>query len=219
MMYGLSQLACPRCKSLLFIGQASGVTIHGCGRCGGVWLGAACARRVAEALPGDALELAWRVSQNAKDAVCTKASIGCPVCHAAMTRTHAAAAGVELDVCGVHGTWYDRNELEQIARVLAQSTWRKGGAAGAAAVGAVAGAALAAGAVGSAGPPGSRMQDSAVDTALEVGSEVVLEGGAEVVLEGAGAAIEVSGAAVEAGGSVLEGAFEVLGGILGAIFD
>ncbi|HLM72696.1 MAG TPA: zf-TFIIB domain-containing protein, partial [Polyangiaceae bacterium] len=57
MMYGPSEHACPRCREQLYVGQASGVTLHGCGRCGGVWLGSACARRIAEALPGDAIEL------------------------------------------------------------------------------------------------------------------------------------------------------------------
>jgi len=212
MMYGPSEHACPRCREQLYVGQASGVTLHGCGRCGGVWLGSACARRIAEALPGDAIELAGRVSKNAQGEVTTLAPVACPLCSAPMTRTRAAAAGVELDVCGAHGTWYDRHELEQIAAVLSNSAWRTGpgGSAGtgkAAAVGAVAGAAIAAGAVAQAsqGAQGARPGESVAGTIVEVGAEVVLEGGAEIAIEGAGA--------------VLEGAFEVVGGILGAIFD
>jgi Zn-finger nucleic acid-binding protein len=209
MMYGPSEHACPRCREQLYVGQASGVTLHGCGRCGGVWLGSACARRIAEALPGDAIELAGRVSKNAQGEVTTLAPVACPLCSAPMTRTRAAAAGVELDVCGAHGTWYDRHELEQIAAALSRSPWRieksntKRGKT-AAAVGTVAGAALAAGAVAQ-GARGARPEESVVETVVEVGAEVVLEGGAEV--------------AVEAAGAVLEGAFEVVGGILGAIFD
>jgi Zn-finger nucleic acid-binding protein len=212
MMYGPSEHTCPRCLEQLYVGKASGVTLHGCGRCGGVWLGSACARRIAEALPGDAIELAGRVSKNAKGEVTTLAPVACPICSAPMTRTRAAAAGVELDVCGAHGTWYDRHELEQIAVALSHSAWRAGKSntkrgKAAAAVGTVAGAALAAGAVAQAtqGARGARPEESVAETVVEVGAEVVLEGGAEV--------------AVEAAGAVLEGAFEVVGGILGAIFD
>ncbi|MCK6588608.1 MAG: zf-TFIIB domain-containing protein [Polyangiaceae bacterium] len=194
MMYGLSNHTCPRCREPLYIGLASSVTLHGCGRCGGVWLGSACARRIAEALPGDAIELAGRVSKNAKGEIQTHAPVACPICASPMTRTRAAAAGVELDVCGQHGTWYDRNELEQIAAALARSDWRSGTtkrdktavAAG------VAGAAIAAGAVAHAAesPQGARVQEAVAETIVEVGAEVVLEG-----------------------------AFEIIGGILGAIFD
>jgi Zn-finger nucleic acid-binding protein len=224
MMYGLSNHACPRCREPLYIGHASGVTLHGCGRCGGVWLGSACARRIAEVLPGDAIELAGRVSRNAKGEITTLAPVACPICSAPMTRTRAAAAGVDLDVCGAHGTWYDRHELEQIAVALEHSTWRGGPnprrralQAAKAAAGTVAGAAIAAGAVAQAaqGSQGARAQESVaggvIDVA-EVGAEVVLDGTAETVIEGAGAA-------VEAGGTVLEGAFDVIGGILGMIFD
>jgi Zn-finger nucleic acid-binding protein len=201
MMYTLSEHACPRCRDRLYVGHASGVTLHGCAHCGGVWLGSACAMRVAEALPEDAIALAGRVSKSAKRGAETHAPVACPICSAPMTRTHAAAAGVDLDVCGAHGTWYDKDELEQIAKALSSSAWRSGPngkrRGGTAAVaGAAAGAALAAGAVAGAAPAGSNT--STLETAAEVGAEIVVEGAAEVVLEGA---------------------FSVVGAILGAIFD
>ncbi len=40
-----------------------------------------------------------------------------------MQRTHALAAKLDLDFCHEHGTWYDRNEMERIARTIEASRW------------------------------------------------------------------------------------------------
>jgi Zn-finger nucleic acid-binding protein len=202
MTYSQSNHACPRCLVPLYIGHASGVTLHGCGRCGGVWLASACARRVAEALPSDAIELAGRASKNAQAPADTSALVKCPICARPMTRTRAAAAGVELDVCGVHGTWYDRDELAKIAQAISTSSWGSARTGAGAAVGVAAGTAIAAGAVvaqsAAASSAASTTQSTMAEAAVEIGTEVVLE---------------------VAGEGILEGAFAVVGGILGAIFD
>ncbi|HSN98376.1 MAG TPA: zf-TFIIB domain-containing protein, partial [Candidatus Nanopelagicales bacterium] len=88
----LSPFACPRCAISMYVGQAGGMTLHGCGRCGGVWLGRACAQRLAEALPNDAIELATRASSGAALTVDVSPGVRCPACAQPTQRTQVAAA-------------------------------------------------------------------------------------------------------------------------------
>lgn len=120
---------CPRCRMPMFVGTASGVVVQGCGTCGGVWLDAASARRVAEALPADALNLAQNVAGFAKMAADLDAPAPCPVCAKRMQRSRVALANLEIDVCPAHGTWYDKSELHRFAEALQSSPWRAGKAA------------------------------------------------------------------------------------------
>jgi Zn-finger nucleic acid-binding protein len=101
------------------------MSVHGCPSCGGVWLGTECARRFSMELPPDAIELAAKHSALALESAKTLPLIDCPVCGMRMQRTHAAAAKLDLDYCDQHGTWYDRNELGSIARVLSRSQWNR----------------------------------------------------------------------------------------------
>lgn len=204
------------------------MTLHGCGRCGGVWLGPACAQRLAEALPKEAIELAARASSRASEAVDVSPSVRCPECALPMRRTRVAAAGLDLDLCESHGTWYDRHELEQVARTIAGAKRRRRGIAAAAAAGAVVAGAAVTGVAASAQQrqPGRQQEDEGT---AELVIDGVLEGpglvadGAEVVAEGAGSVAEgvvsvVGGAAevvAEGAVAVVKGAFE----LIGAIFD
>lgn len=120
---------CPRCRKPLFVGTASGVVVQACGTCGGVWLDAASARRVAEALPADALNLAENAAGFAKGAADLDAPAPCPVCAKLMQRSRVALANLEIDVCPAHGTWYDKSELQRFADALQSSPWRAGKAA------------------------------------------------------------------------------------------
>jgi Zn-finger nucleic acid-binding protein len=174
--FNVSALACPRCEAAvraagkgvaprLFAGVAAGMTLHGCGACGGVFLGQACARRLAEATPPEAVELAHRASASARYAPDLSAPLACPVCQGTMRRTHALRAGVELDACVTHGTWYDRDELRRVAEAIRAS---RGGFSQVATVAAPA------------VMPGS----SGGETALDVVSDLALSGAAELALEG-----------------------------------
>lgn len=98
-------LLCPRCPGHgLFTGEARGVHLHACGGCGGVWLAPEVARRVLRPLftPGG---LPGTTSPGA-----------CPACRAPMVAWTVGETGVELDSCDRHGTWFDRQELESLAR-------------------------------------------------------------------------------------------------------
>lgn len=111
----------------MLLGHAGGMALHGCSTCGGIWLGSECAQRFSRELPKEALELAAQHGSKARDQVDTSANIACPVCGTAMQRTHAAAAELDLDFCGVHGTWYDRHEMDRIANAITETRWNQAG--------------------------------------------------------------------------------------------
>lgn len=129
-----SQLLCPRCLVAhravgrsdappLFVGSVGGMTLHGCGGCGGVFLGPACARRLAEAQPPEAVALATQAGAGARYQPDLVPPLACPACQQTMHRTHAISARVEIDSCKLHGTWYDRGELERVAHAIRGSGW------------------------------------------------------------------------------------------------
>lgn len=99
---------CPVCGLPLFTAETEGVTLRGCGRCGGIWVDNASARHAltVDADPIDALQL-----RAAKQGVRVPKPLllRCPDCGAALRR--ADVAGVEVDVCETHGTWFDPFEL------------------------------------------------------------------------------------------------------------
>ncbi len=95
------------------------VLIESCGACRGVWLDSGSARRVAEALPPGVPSLEEEGARHAFAKPAKEAVIVCPVCSQTMVRTAVAGAGIELDSCAEHGTWYDKSELQQVAAALA----------------------------------------------------------------------------------------------------
>jgi hypothetical protein len=158
--------------------------MNGCGACGGVFLAPACAQKLAAALPDEAIKLSVNASQAARYRPDTSPALACPVCAKEMKRIRAAKAGVDLDVCQQHGTFYNHQEVEKVTAAIKGSGWH----APAVATGAVVGSAAMVGAVAAtqmAEPPGT--STTALDVAggvAETAGEVALEVGAEVVLEG-----------------------------------
>ncbi|CAN5609495.1 hypothetical protein BH09MYX1_BH09MYX1_27090 [soil metagenome] len=109
---GETSMPCPRCGAPLFAGKGETTTIHGCGKCGGVWLDNDASRRVVQAFDFEIVNLARRASQigtTVDDAL----AVGCPICRATLVRT--IVRGVALDVCASHGTWFDKDELRRVA--------------------------------------------------------------------------------------------------------
>jgi Zn-finger nucleic acid-binding protein len=217
---------CPRCQIQLFEGAAGGITMHACGGCGGVWLDNVSAQRLSQALPGEAVTLAESASRAGRTHVDTAALIPCPVCAKALSRTRVASAGVDIDVCSAHGTWFDRDELQQVATAMkkARAGHAPVGVAGVAGVGlAAAGVGLAGVAVAQGAQPNLQHQTDAIATGLDVvgtaldvadvidvGDAVDLAGAA---LHGAGALADGAGVVAEAGGGLIEGAFSLVAGI------
>jgi Zn-finger nucleic acid-binding protein len=154
------------------------MTLHGCAECAGVFLGPACARRLAEAQPPEAVALASKASAGARYQPDLAPPLSCPACQQTMHRTHAISAQVEIDSCKLHGTWYDRGELERVAHAIRGSGW--GGTAAAAA--APFGSAVAGAPVRTHGSATHRGQedrgtfgDAGAGIAVDVGSAIVVE--------------------------------------------
>jgi len=203
MTQSAGSLLCPRCHLPLHAGRAAGESLFGCGACGGIWLDAHGAERLTQALHADALALADSAAQHAAHEVDTAASnLSCPVCQQPLRRRLVERANVELDDCASHGTWFDRNELQTVARTLVAARAYGGGGAPAAAP---------------AKPNATKPQHASVDhdDALEAATEVATYAAiATVDGESVAAGAEI---AAEAGGGLLEGAFSLLGGLFDAL--
>lgn len=115
-------LACPRCRCPLATASSSIVTIGQCTDCGGVWLSAAAARTVDAALDRVAQGAAERGAKTAAMPFQDRggsAEVACPACGETCLRY--PVAGVEVDHCRAHGTWYDAGELKQVAATLRET--------------------------------------------------------------------------------------------------
>jgi len=117
-----SERTCPRCERGLHarkVGETDCIVVDECGACFGVFLDHIAIKRVitdrararAEALLG-ALP---RAEIRAIPASGQKMYLKCPICHIVMNRKlFATGAGVIVDVCRTHGTFFDVGELPQI---------------------------------------------------------------------------------------------------------
>jgi Zn-finger nucleic acid-binding protein len=139
MQSALSPHACPRCSRQLHVAQVSGVTLHGCGACGGLWLDNASTGQVLARINPQVVSLAQVAAKNAPQKVDLQASIRCPACTRELRRVPGGDPSLLIDICEEHGTWFDRDELQQVS-ALAEKRRREQLTAGVAGV-AVAGAA------------------------------------------------------------------------------
>lgn len=113
---GARELRCPHCRKRLVTVVTGGVALSGCAGCGGIWVDNASARQVLAAPEAIFGELAQRAGANARDRSLRAAHPTCPACPAVLDRV--GAHGLELDVCGDHGTWFDAYELARLVAAL-----------------------------------------------------------------------------------------------------
>jgi Zn-finger nucleic acid-binding protein len=102
--------------------------IHTCARCGGVWLNqelaeelsAALEQKIALAFEEEATLIGDEAARRAllPDVDTARADLPCPICRAPMQRVRIARAYLEVDSCSSHGTWFDRGEMQRVARSL-----------------------------------------------------------------------------------------------------
>jgi Zn-finger nucleic acid-binding protein len=149
-----------------------------------LWLDQADANRMVHSLCDHALQLAESAAGHAPAKVDTAPEgIPCPVCRQPLARSRVDAAWLDIDVCAHHGTWFDRGELQRVARSLHRpqaADWRQQPAppAHCQAAGAVAATAAAAGGVGIAAGVASQLGHiaEANPVATEVAGELAVEG-------------------------------------------
>ena len=210
---------CPRCRTVgLHEGETDTITVHACGRCGGVWL----APVDADKLLSWVQVLPWREPVH----------VDCAVCRQPMQGRYVQAANVVVDACPSHGVWFDHRELEHLAAEVARKRGRPippmphppREAGGDALAGVVAASAVTAFVLASGhGPPpaATTYGEGATDAATVVAEGMLVA--PEVAVIGAHVTAEAAGVAVDAGAGVIEavadGGGEAAVGFVGAIAE
>lgn len=112
-----SERACPVCAIPLFAAEKDGYRIDACGQCGGSWMMHGDVRKMIDTSNKTPIELA-RMADSAGVAAPASPSAAreCPECKLPLVTEN--LAGVDIDVCDEHGTWFDRHELEHVAVAL-----------------------------------------------------------------------------------------------------
>ena len=110
-----AQVPCPRCRVSLFPGEAKGVTLLGCGICGGIFLDNEGSTRIVHEHQADVAWLARRAEFRAVARTVDQRpdDLPCPICAAAMKRV-AARGVIDVDFCARHGTWFDGGEIARV---------------------------------------------------------------------------------------------------------
>lgn len=98
----------------------------GCPHCGGVWLDNTTAQRVVSTMCQASIGLSAQAAQSSQGKVDLDKELLCPVCHHPMARHRVEKAWLDIDWCQSHGTWYDKGELDKVARSTQVQTndWR-----------------------------------------------------------------------------------------------
>jgi Zn-finger nucleic acid-binding protein len=111
---------CPRCEDAALAAQARGsARALVCHRCGGLFLDVEAARQVARKTVRPFVALADDAARSPPRPARRALVLACPVCGTAMERVHLPGAGCHVDVCAAHGVWFDRWELQSLARATA----------------------------------------------------------------------------------------------------
>ena len=195
-LFRMSQaMGCPRCSGALQESRGDGNNVAwACLACGGVWLDSRTASAVKSAFGTWGARISSAASHSASHPpdVASHRSLPCPVCRQAMRKTRIPGAGIEVDRCDAHGTFYDKDELATALSAAAPAPPPRRLYPVALGATAVAGATVAAVAMNNASGGGA--YQSAVVDLVEVGAEVAM---------GAGDIAEIGGAVAEGGLSVL----------------
>jgi Zn-finger nucleic acid-binding protein len=116
-MNAVAPFKCPRCNVELNVGRAPDMTMHACARCGGLWLDNENTGIALKGLSQPTKDMIVQITSNAQAEVDKTPLVQCPVC--AKTLDRMQRFGVEVDICGEHGTWFDRTELYRLAQASA----------------------------------------------------------------------------------------------------
>ncbi len=112
---------CPRCRvemEAVLIGKTH---LEECPRCEGVWADADSVRQICADQEQQAAVLGMATSQTAESVDIEEHIhyIPCPVCKSLMNRVNfARCSNVIVNVCGQHGTWFDKDELRRVVEFI-----------------------------------------------------------------------------------------------------
>jgi Zn-finger nucleic acid-binding protein len=113
---------CPRCQvnmEAVVIGKAN---LRECPRCEGIWADAASLDQICSDREKQSAVLGMAAAAPTPQSVAIEENIRyvpCPVCRKLMNRVNFAhCSRVVVDVCGAHGTWFDKDELRRIVEFI-----------------------------------------------------------------------------------------------------
>ncbi len=122
---GGEELACPCCDKTMKRRSIGGVMVLECTSCHGLWAPDdgfdSLIRRAIELERSDPMSELAAGRRKARERPFDRKVVYrlCPVCGGHMQRKNfARRSGIIVDWCGVHGTWLDANELEDIAAFI-----------------------------------------------------------------------------------------------------
>ncbi len=115
-----SEMTCPACAGAMLQGTLGTTRLHECGACFGLWLDPATFDGICRDSEQRAAVLGAAVPFDPQVGSLQPVRYRpCPTCREPMTRTNfARCSGVIIDVCHLHGTWFDANELQQIVKFV-----------------------------------------------------------------------------------------------------
>jgi Zn-finger nucleic acid-binding protein len=112
--------ACPRCQIRLEALTVKDVSLRECSRCGGLWSTAETFEGICRESEQQAAILNFTARTIAVNSSPQKISyVPCPVCRQLMNRSNfARSSGVIIDLCKLHGVWFDAEELPKIVEFI-----------------------------------------------------------------------------------------------------
>jgi Zn-finger nucleic acid-binding protein len=114
---------CPRCRNPLEVTPGEDRRTHECPRCGGLFVPRdALAEILSTAEVGGAVDVYGGTMPLAglRPSLDEVRYLACPQCHSAMNRVNfGKVSGVIVDVCKLHGTWFDAGELTRVVAFAA----------------------------------------------------------------------------------------------------
>lgn len=112
-------MGCPRCSGRFRRHSTPRGALQSCTGCGGIWLDNDASQKVVQAYDDAVVAAAEQDVRAARTKIETTGAISCPTCAKVLERVTVGAAGVELDICREHGTWFDPGELQRVVRAIA----------------------------------------------------------------------------------------------------
>ncbi len=113
---------CPRCRVEMETISVGTARLRECARCDGMWVDVASLERVVAERDEQAVGLgaATHLPKHESAGEPNKVRyVPCPECNQLMNRVNfARCSGVVVDICKGHGTWFDRDELQQIIEFI-----------------------------------------------------------------------------------------------------
>lgn len=105
----------------MFTAAQFGTRLDACGACGGAWVDNALGGQLLRVGSSIARTMATMADAAARLAVDTTTTVACPDCGEPTKRVSVPdylGRPIEIDCCGLHGTWFDRGELATITRAI-----------------------------------------------------------------------------------------------------